>query len=66
MDGTTGVLPIGRLDLQKTVKLNGERGVEFVIRSRDAASSSNVEGDVLLPSGGENDAVVTIAAAREQ
>ena len=66
VDGTTGVLPIGRLDLQKTVKLNRERGVEFVIRSRDADSSSNVEGDVRLPSGGENEAVVTIAAAREQ
>jgi hypothetical protein len=41
VDGTTGVLPIARLDLEKTVKLNREPG--FVIRSGDVASSSNVE-----------------------
>jgi len=34
-DGTTGLLPIGVLDLGTTVKLNRERGVDFVIHGKD-------------------------------
>lgn len=33
LDGTEGVLPIGVLDLGKTLKLNREHGVEFMISS---------------------------------
>jgi hypothetical protein len=36
-DGHTGVFPIEALDLATTVKLNRERGVSFVIGSRDGA-----------------------------
>jgi hypothetical protein len=35
LDGHTGVYPIGALDLATTVKLNRERGVSFVIGSKD-------------------------------
>ena len=35
LDGHTGVFPIGALDLATTVKLNRERGVSFVIGSKD-------------------------------
>src|SRR5262249_18608459 len=38
VDGTLGVLPIGTLDLGRTVKLNRERGVEFVVQARDAGN----------------------------
>jgi len=34
-DRTTGLLPIGVLDLGTTVKLNRERGVDFVIHGKD-------------------------------
>ena len=34
-DGTTGLLPIGVLDLGTTVKLNRERGVDFVIHGKE-------------------------------
>lgn len=36
VDGTPGLLPIGVLDLGRTVKVNRERGVEFVIHAKDA------------------------------
>jgi len=64
VDGTSGVLPIAVLDLGKTVKLNRERGVDFVVRTTDARSSSGIAGD--LPSARSNDAAVKVAAAREQ
>jgi hypothetical protein len=35
-DGTPGLFPIGYLDLGMTVKLNRQRGVEFVVRSKNA------------------------------
>jgi hypothetical protein len=31
------LLPLARLDLEETVKLNRERKVEFTLRSRDAS-----------------------------
>jgi hypothetical protein len=36
-DGHTGVFPIEAFDLATTVKLNRERGVSFVIGSRNSA-----------------------------
>lgn len=45
IDGTSGVLPIASLDLGRTVKLNQERGVEFVIR--DADTSPGLESALL-------------------
>jgi len=35
IDGTIGVLPIAALDLGKTVKLNRERGVDFVVHAKE-------------------------------
>jgi len=35
VDGSTGLLPIGSLDLKTTVKLNRERGVDFVIHEKE-------------------------------
>ena len=51
IDGTSGVLPIAVLDLGRTVKLNRERGVEFVIQAKDADRSPGLDSD-LLPSSG--------------
>ena len=34
-DGSTGLLPIGVLDLKTTVKLNRERGVDFLIHEKE-------------------------------
>jgi hypothetical protein len=36
VDGTPGLLPIGVLDLQRTVKLNLERGIQFVVETKEA------------------------------
>jgi hypothetical protein len=36
VDGTPGLLPIGVLDLQRTVKLNRERGIQFVVETKEA------------------------------
>ncbi len=38
--GESGLLPLGRLNLETTVELNRERGVEFVIRSQPASPNS--------------------------
>jgi hypothetical protein len=35
LDGERKLLPLARLDLDQTVRLNEERGVQFAIRSRD-------------------------------
>jgi len=35
LDWDRRLLPVARLDLDETVRLNRERNVEFVIRSRD-------------------------------
>ena len=35
LDWERKLLPLARLDLDETVRLNRERNVEFVIRSRD-------------------------------
>jgi hypothetical protein len=34
VDGTTGAFPIEALDFDRTVKVNRERGVGFVMRSK--------------------------------
>jgi hypothetical protein len=36
LDGERKLLPLARLDLDETVRLNRERGVQFAIRSRDS------------------------------
>jgi hypothetical protein len=36
-DNRYKLLPLARLDLEETVKLNRERKVEFTLRSRDAS-----------------------------
>jgi hypothetical protein len=36
LDGERKLLPLARLDLDETVRLNRERSVEFAIRSRDS------------------------------
>jgi hypothetical protein len=41
--GATGVLSPASLDLDNTVKLNRERGVDFVIRSEPASAESGVQ-----------------------
>jgi hypothetical protein len=49
-DGTSGLLPIGVLDYARTVKLNRERGVEFVIRSKNTEDERRApEGDDYIP-----------------
>jgi hypothetical protein len=45
-DGTSGLFPIASLDLTRTVELNRERGVQFVIRSKNTEDEHRVlEGD---------------------
>lgn len=39
-NGESGLLPLGRLNLDTTVALNHERGVEFVLRSKTDRSTS--------------------------
>lgn len=51
VDGTVGILPIAVLDVGRTVRLNRERGVEFVIHGRDDDTTPKVEHD--LPAGGQ-------------
>ena len=41
LDGERRLLPLSRLDLGETVRLNHERNVEFVIRSGDSGQSEN-------------------------
>ena len=36
LDGERKLLPLARLDLDRTVRLNQERNVQFAIRSRDS------------------------------
>lgn len=35
-EGKEGLIPLGRIDVSRTVQLNRERNVDFVLRSRDA------------------------------
>jgi hypothetical protein len=51
VDGTTGVLPIAVLDLGRTVNLNRERGVEFVIHEKEADASPGLGNELLSSSG---------------
>ena len=43
LDGERRLLPLSRIDLDETVRLNQERNVEFVIRLRDRSEPENRE-----------------------
>jgi hypothetical protein len=45
-DGTSGLLPIASLDFTRTVELNRQRGVAFIIRSKNTENDHRVlDGD---------------------
>jgi hypothetical protein len=49
-DGTPGLLPIAVLDFSMTVEMNRQRGVEFVVRSRNVEDKQRAqEGDEYRP-----------------
>lgn len=62
VDGTSGVFSSGILDLGRTVKLNRERGVEFVIQTKEVSSSQSAERDLLSASRRGNGAAVQVNA----
>lgn len=62
VDGTSGVFSIAILDLGRTVKLNRERGVEFVIPTKEASSSQTAERDLLLAPRRKNGEAVQLNA----